>query len=377
MELSRASRILHGLGPAMPWPERRDVLRSTAGLAAGVLFAVTAGTLSGFAPELIAPLGASALLIFVTPNSPLAQPWSVIVGSAVSVFAGHLALLAVPLPWAGALAVALAVLLMVGARALHPPGGAVALLSAIEGVEHDPWDLLAPMLVLLAAVIAAGMLWARLTGRHYPLRDTSEVGAVQRLGLKPGQLQTLLVRFRQGANLGAADLARLVAAATDEAARHRFRALTCEDVMSSPPIAARPGERLPQLVARFRGNAIKSLPVVDSDGRPLGVIQPGEIIAALTSADPGRRDQTAAQLMRADIAKVTADLPVGALLHALADDGPQIVGVMEGPRMVGVITRTNVITLLLHHDEDWEVSDVEDRPRARLDEGRSSPEAKI
>ncbi|WP_299361105.1 HPP family protein [uncultured Paracoccus sp.] len=357
MDLPRPFRALRGLAPAMPWPDGADALRSALGVTVGVLFAVAAGSVSGLAPELIAPLGASAVLVFVMPNSPLAQPWSVIVGSMMAVLAGQLAIMIAPLPWSAALAVALAVLLMVWARALHPPGGAVALLSATEAAAGQPLALLIPLAVLQVAVVVGGMLWARLTGRVYPLRTAGEVDAVQRLGLQARELEHLLVRFRQGANLGAADLARLVAAATDEVAKHRFQAMTCGDIMSAPAITAAPADRLPQLISRFRTNAITSLPVVDSQGRPLGVIQPGEIITALTSASIDPKRATAADLMRADIAKVPAELPVGVLLHALADDGPQLIGVMEGPRMAGVITRSNVVALLLQNDEGWAVAD--------------------
>ncbi|MCB1411347.1 MAG: HPP family protein, partial [Rhodobacteraceae bacterium] len=33
---------------------------------------------------LIAPFGASAVLLFAVPNSPLAQPWSAVIGNGIS-----------------------------------------------------------------------------------------------------------------------------------------------------------------------------------------------------------------------------------------------------------------------------------------------------
>ena len=33
---------------------------------------------------LIAPFGASAVLVYAVPNSPLAQPWSVVMGNTLS-----------------------------------------------------------------------------------------------------------------------------------------------------------------------------------------------------------------------------------------------------------------------------------------------------
>lgn len=352
---------LSGWFPAMPRPRANDVARSAIGAAGAVLLAVGLGHASGIAPGLLAPLGASAVLVFMTPNSPLAQPWSVLVGSAMAVLAGELAGLAAPMPWAAGLAVALAVLLMSAARALHPPGGAVALIGGLEAGHASAFDLAVPLGFVLAVVVLAGMVWARLTGRAYPFRAMTAGAPVARAGLSESELTELLVRFRQGANVGTADLARMVAAATDEAARHRFRGTRCADVMSAPPIFARPEDSLAQIVGRFRSNTIKSLPVADAAMRPLGVIQPGDVIAALTSADDARRGASAAQMMRPEIERVPADQPVGLLLRALSVSAHQIIAVMEGPRMVGVITRSDVIALLLA-DAGWGPDDAAPEP---------------
>jgi len=39
-------------------------------------------------PFLIAPIGASAVLLFVVPASPLAQPWSIVGGNTISSIIG-------------------------------------------------------------------------------------------------------------------------------------------------------------------------------------------------------------------------------------------------------------------------------------------------
>src|ERR1700741_2746358 len=44
--------------------------------------------LAGFNPWFIAPMGASAVLLFAVPASPLAQPWSIIGGNIVSALVG-------------------------------------------------------------------------------------------------------------------------------------------------------------------------------------------------------------------------------------------------------------------------------------------------
>ncbi|MDP3960760.1 MAG: HPP family protein [Pseudorhodobacter sp.] len=125
-------RRLHGFGPAMALVAASEVVR--AGLGGGLaVFAVAVlvrllpgdGTV-GF--HLIAPMGATAVLVFATPNSPLAQPWSAVVGNTTSALVAVLVLHWVPPPFANGLAVAAALAVMLALRALHPPGAAIALL---------------------------------------------------------------------------------------------------------------------------------------------------------------------------------------------------------------------------------------------------------
>jgi CBS domain-containing membrane protein len=85
-------------------------------------------------PLVVAPLGASAVLLFAVPSSPLAQPWSILGGNVVSAVTGvlifkifgHSAL-------ALGVAVACAILAMSLLRCPHPPGGAVAMTAVIGG----------------------------------------------------------------------------------------------------------------------------------------------------------------------------------------------------------------------------------------------------
>src|SRR5258706_10586585 len=85
-------------------------------------------------PLLVAPMGASAVLLFAVPASPLAQPWSIIGGNLVSATVGVAcaALIGNPVH-AAALAVAVAVGAMFALRCIHPPSGAVALTAGLGG----------------------------------------------------------------------------------------------------------------------------------------------------------------------------------------------------------------------------------------------------
>lgn len=85
-------------------------------------------------PWIIAPFGASALLVYAAPKAPFAQPRNL--------FGGHLvgALVSITVmnlfgsnPVTVTAAVTLAIMIMQATNTLHPPGGATALLCGMMG----------------------------------------------------------------------------------------------------------------------------------------------------------------------------------------------------------------------------------------------------
>ena len=87
--LKRYSFYLGGDQPHVPWVER---IRSVIGAFIGLMLVLTTakflGELSGLDEWLMASLGASALLVFALPGSPMAQPWAVIAGNTLSALVG-------------------------------------------------------------------------------------------------------------------------------------------------------------------------------------------------------------------------------------------------------------------------------------------------
>lgn len=81
-------------------------------------------------PLLLAPFGATAVLLFGQAQSPLSQPANVFGGYlvAAAVSAAMLALLP-PMWWAATLAVGVVVGVMLVARVTHPPAGAIPLVA--------------------------------------------------------------------------------------------------------------------------------------------------------------------------------------------------------------------------------------------------------
>ena len=89
---------------------------------------------------MIGAFGATAVLLYGTPNSPFAQPYNVLVGHVLSALIGVSVYMVLgQADWlAAALAVSLAIFAMQITRSIHPPGGASALIAVAGSPEiHD------------------------------------------------------------------------------------------------------------------------------------------------------------------------------------------------------------------------------------------------
>lgn len=150
--------------PGFPY---QDILLSYLGSFLGIaaLAYLTAG--SGY-PLIAAPFGATAVLVFAVPSSPLAQPRNVIGGNFIAAIA---CVIAVQLfgsePWVMALAVATAIKLMQLTKTLHPPGGAMALLGVMS---HASWDFVFTPVLLgsIIMVLCTAIFHNLVPGKTYP-----------------------------------------------------------------------------------------------------------------------------------------------------------------------------------------------------------------
>ncbi|WP_301751613.1 HPP family protein [uncultured Erythrobacter sp.] len=325
---------------------------------------------------LIAPLGASAFLLFAIPNSPLAQPFSAIMGNTMSALVAIAVLqLGLPAEVSVGLAVGGAIFVMAILRAMHPPGGAVALatvLIAVEGGRVDIAFALSPVLLDTALLVLLAVVYNRLTGRRYPFRQAPEIGAHQtgdaapdrRLGLAPDVLERVLSEFNLGANIGAEDFGRILAAAEAEAARRHFAGLTCGEVMSKDIVSVAPDTSLVTIADLFRKHHFKTLPVVDADRKLKGIISQNDLIQRARSLslpreggfagnlrallDPANRRISAQDIMTANLRVVRPEDGVGILVQLLADGGVQAAPVVKGQRLVGIVTRSDLLAVLAH-----------------------------
>lgn len=149
---------LKGTGAAPVRPTSAQIIIGLIGGIAGIGAIAYLTQLAGV-PLLMAPFGATCVLLFAAPGAPLAQPRNVIGGHLVATLVGLAVMnVAGAGPWQMAVGVGLAIALMQVSRAVHPPAGANPIVVLTAGIQD--WSfVLTPVLagsiilVLIAVLI--------------------------------------------------------------------------------------------------------------------------------------------------------------------------------------------------------------------------------
>ncbi|WP_168012327.1 HPP family protein [Halomonas salinarum] len=152
--------MLHKIKGGGTLPARPDNLQIFTGLIGGISGIGFVAWLTRITevPLLMAPFGATCVLLFAAPNVPLAQPRNVIGGHFVAALVG---LVVMQLMGTGILAMAvgvgLAIALMQALRVVHPPAGANPLVVMMSGaVGYD--FLLMPVLAGSVSLVLVALL---------------------------------------------------------------------------------------------------------------------------------------------------------------------------------------------------------------------------
>lgn len=176
-------------------------------------------------PIIVAPLGASAVLVFAVPSSPLAQPWSVVGGNTISALVGVLAFQHVPDPMiAAGVAVGGAILAMSLCRCLHPPGGAAALTAVIGTHDIHAAGLVfafAPVAINSIALVSLGMFFHRFSGHSYPHLAAATGAPLKASGLHLEDIDRALAELPDSFDISREDLDLLLSRAEIHAIERR------------------------------------------------------------------------------------------------------------------------------------------------------------
>lgn len=328
---------------------------------------------------LVTSMGASAILLFVTPNSPLTQPWPLLGGHLIPAVIGVTCAQTLPDPWvASALAVALSILTMHFTHCLHPPGGAVALVAVLGGdaiLAEGYRFVLAPVgLNVLVMLVAALIINNLRPGHRYPARPSvrkdhrhrhDDPTPLDRLGLDRTDLRNALRELDTYLDISEADLDRVYSGASIHAFRRKMGNITCADIMSRDLSTAEYGTELEEAWARLRYHKVKAIPVIDPFRRVIGVITLVDFIKRAnlktyetfedklikfirrTPGATSEKPEVVGQIMAAPVVTAREDMHIVELVPMLSDRGLHHIPVVDADaRLVGMVTQSDLIAAL-------------------------------
>jgi CBS domain-containing membrane protein len=376
--------VLKRLLPALPPVSNAERLRICLGALIGIFFTGIATKIAfsstSASPLLIAPMGASAVLLFGAPSSPLAQPWSIIGGNFVSALIGITCAQWIDDPLiASTIAVTASIGAMLLLRCLHPPSGAVALTAVLggpavhaAGYSFALWPVGVNSLLLLAAALA----FNNLTGRRYPHlapapalnpHGTADPVPTARVGFTAADLEAALKRYDEVVNVSTDDLDALLHETEMQAYHRRFGIIRCADIMSRDVATVSPQTSLRAAWKELCDHRIKALPVTDDERNVVGIVTQtdfmpnanwgwqGELHPGLGkrlrhALKPRRAaNRVVGDIMSTPVRFALPQTPVAELVPVMADAGLHHLPVIDGGRkLVGIVTQSDLIAALYH-----------------------------
>jgi CBS domain-containing membrane protein len=370
--------------PAAATVDRFERMRSCAGAMFGV--ALT-GAISYFVVDgdvtatawLVAPMGASAVLLFAVPASPLAQPWSVLGGNLSAALIGVTCakLFGTPLV-AAAFAIGLAIGAMFILRCIHPPSGAVALTMVLGGpavLEAGYSFVLAPVMLNSVLIALLAVFYNNAIGRRYPHSPqmvppapppkAAEAPLKTTLGISAADLDTVLKSYNQVIDISREDLENIFIQVEALAYRRRFGELACKDIMRTDIIAVDFGTELEEAWRILHTHKLKALPVLDRGRRLIGIVTPidfmehagvetfvgfkGKLRHFLSRSQQSHSDkpEVVGQIMTTKVYMAQDTQPVIELLPLISEHGLRHIPVIDDERrLVGMLTQADMVNAL-------------------------------
>ncbi len=135
--------------------------------------------------------------------------------------------------------------------------------------------------------------------------------------------------------------------------------------MSQPVITVRPETGIKTAAALLVEHGISALPVVDSTGRLVGIISEADLISIEARPDPrsqatplaptaGSTPRHVAEIMTRDVVVVSAHSEVAQAARTMLSSDVKRVPVMRGRRLVGIVSRRDLVKVIARADEQIE-----------------------
>ncbi len=157
--------------------------------------------------------------------------------------------------------------------------------------------------------------------------------------------------------------------------------MNASDIMTPRVITVAPDTLISDVISLMLTNRISALPVVQ-DGRLVGIVSEGDLIRrAETESEPKRsrwlelatsvttlaadytrsRGRRAGEVMTENVIAVTPDTPIGEIAAVLEKHHIKRVPVLDGGKLVGIVSRANLLQALATRIQPPEADRADDR----------------
>ena len=329
-------------------------------------------------PMIVASMGASSIILFFIPGSPLAQPWPFVGGQLVSAIVGVFCAVNISeTSTAAASAVGGSVLMMLLMRCLHPPAAATSLTPIMAGPSITSLGysfVIVPVAVnVLSMLILAIIINRWVMARDYPCplpinkkkdhRDSQEPS--HQIGFSTQDLDLALKESDVFIDMTHTQLSHLLFRAETNAFKRIKGQILCADIMIKDIITVEYGTEVEQAWSTMHRNKLKAIPVIDKARRVIGIITWNDFFKFIdlntyecfqdkfrkfirrTNDITASKPESAGFIMTTSVVTMAETTHIVDLISLMSNQGlRQIPIVNSEQRLVGMVYQANLIAAL-------------------------------
>ncbi|MEI7995266.1 MAG: HPP family protein [Methylococcaceae bacterium] len=344
-------------------------------------------------PIIVASMGASAVILFIMPGSPLAQPWPLVGGQMVSAIIGiACAQMIENTVLASGCAVGGSILAMLLLRCLHPPGAATALTPIIAGdpVGFDSYSfVLTPVGINVAIMLIMAIAINRWILRYeYPTvphqtdnkkhKHSTLIQPSQRVGISEQDVEQALENMDMFMDVSTGDLSKLLTDAQMQSFKRHRGNISCADIMVTNILTVEYGTEVEEAWKIMHNEKLKAMPVVDRARRVIGIITwndffkfinvganetfPKKFRAFIRRTPDVTTDkpESVGHIMTISVSVMPENTHIADLIPLMSNQGYRQIPIVNNEnRLVGMVYQANLIAAL-YNEQSIELTRVGD-----------------
>ena len=344
-------------------------------------------------PILVASMGASAVILFIMPGSPLAQPWPLVGGQMLSAIIGiACAQMIENTVLASGCAVGGSILAMLLLRCLHPPGAATALTPIIAGdpVGFDNYSfVLTPVGINVAIMLIMAIAINRCILRYaYPTvphqtdnkkhKHSTLIQPSQRVGISEQDVEQALENMNMFMDVSTGDLSKILTDAQRQSFKRHSGNVTCADIMVKNILTVEYGTEVEEAWKIMHSEKLKAIPVIDRGRRVIGIITwndffkfikvnsnetfQGKFRAFIRRTPDVSTDkpESVGHIMTTSVSVLPENTHIADLIPLMSNQGYRQIPIVNNEnRLVGMVYQANLIAAL-YNEQSIELTRVGD-----------------